>query len=85
MRVMMTVHLERLEVCPKARKVCTVSNVRLRSLEMNKLCAIVVVMVLGAGGLWAAPWFADVMVDVGLEGDAAASWADYDDDGWMYV
>jgi len=52
---------------------------------MNKLCAIVVVMVLGAGGLWAAPWFADVMVDVGLEGDAAASWGDYDDDGWMYV
>ena len=54
---------------------------------MRKLCAIVAVVVLGAGGLWlwAAPWFTDVTAQVGLAGGAAASWADYDDDGWVDV
>ncbi len=52
---------------------------------MRKLCAIVAVVALGGGGLRAVPWFADVTAQVGLEGGAAASWADYDDDGWVDV
>ena len=31
---------------------------------MRKLCAIVAVLALGAGGLWAAPWFTDVTAQV---------------------
>ena len=49
---------------------------------MKKLCAIVAVIALGVGGLWAAPWFADVTTKVGLAGGFNASWADYDRDGW---
>ena len=52
---------------------------------MRRLCVIVVVVALGGGELGAAPWFADVTAQVGLEGGAAASWADYDDDGWVDV
>jgi len=56
-----------------------------RSLKMKKLCAIVAIIALGTGGLWAEPWFTDVTAEVGLEGGSKASWADYDDDGWVDV
>ncbi len=52
---------------------------------MKKLCVIVAVVALSAGGLWAAPWFTDVTAQVGLEARGPASWADYDNDGWVDV
>lgn len=52
---------------------------------MKKLCALAAVVAVSCGGLRAEPWFADVTAKVGLEGGSKASWADYDDDGWVDV
>ena len=52
---------------------------------MKKLCVIVALVALGAGGLWADPWFADVTAEVGLSGGGRALWGDYNGDGWVDV
>ncbi len=52
---------------------------------MKKLWAVVAVVMLGIGELWAAPGFVDVSAQVGIAVGGYASWADYDSDGWVDV
>ncbi len=56
-----------------------------RTAEWWIVALLVVTLIFSASVPGAAAWFADVTAEVGLSGDWAVFWGDYNGDGWVDV